>query len=116
VVVVVIPTPGRGFRNGLDDGNNRRLVVLAGLPSSVSTVTNSRCGDTLSPTSNSKVCFLGELAREANLVERWLRVTRREDGGMIEVIVSSLRGSGDDMMSTLGVAGFAMECQRTLND
>ena len=28
--------------------------------------------------------------------------------------VSSFRGSGDDMMSALGVAGFAMECQRTV--
>ena len=27
--------------------------------------------------------------------------------------VSSLRGSGEDMMSALGVAGLAMVCQRT---
>jgi hypothetical protein len=28
----------------------------------------------------------------------------------------SLSGSGDDMMSTLEVSGFAIECQRRLND
>lgn len=56
------------------------------------------------------------MARESNLVDLWLRVTRLEDGGTMAVVSSSLRGSGDDMMSALGVAWFAMECQRRLND
>ena len=67
----------------------------------------------LSPTSSSNCCFLGEPARGANLLERWLRVMRWDDGTAM-VRVSSLRGSGEDMMSALGVAGFAMACQRTL--
>jgi hypothetical protein len=108
--VVVVVRAGRALGKGLGEGNSRRR----GLPwftSSVSTVTNNFCGDALSPTSSSNVCFLGELPRATNLSERWLRVTRRAEYGAIE-LAESLRGSGDDMMSKLGVSGLAMWCQR----
>jgi len=99
-IVVVAAWPRRVLGNGLLDGKSLRRVPLVVSPSSVSTVTNSLWGDWLSPTSSSNVCFLGE----AYLADRWLRVTRCEDGGTIMEVSLSLRGSGEDMMSTLGVA------------
>lgn len=117
VVVVVAVAARREAGKGLGEGNKRRRVEsveATPCPSSVSTVTNSLCGDLLSPTSSSNVCFRGEPAREEKRPDRcWLRVTRCDDGGTM-IVSLSLRGSGDDMMSALEVSGFAMECQRRL--
>jgi len=134
---VVVVTAGvlrrRVAERGVGDWNSLRRGPMALLlpgattadasaPSSVSTVTSRRWGDLLSPTCSSNICLRGELLRARKRWERWLRVTRRvaaDEGGAKKSPpgrVWSLRGSGDDMMSALGVAGSTTLCQRRLKD
>lgn len=71
----------------------------------------------LLPTSSSYACFLGETPSDKNFCARWLRVMRRvAEEVMGSGVAGSLRGSGEDMMSALGVAGLATLCQRRLKD
>jgi hypothetical protein len=63
VVLTVVSLRGVARRFGVGDWKRRRLVLVLALrerSSSASTVTSNFCGALSSPTSNSKVCFLGE--------------------------------------------------------
>jgi hypothetical protein len=118
VVVVAISLRLDIGNKGLEVWNSFRRALpgpAVALGSSVSTVTNSFWGARSSPTSSSNICFLGEVPRVENRLDRWLlRGTRRVDEGRTTLVsMVSLSGSGDDMMSALGVAMLATECQRT---
>lgn len=117
-VVVVAVSRLRTAEVGVGDWKSLRLVLTeeGGWFSSVSTVTSSFCGAALSPTSSSKVCLRGETLRDANRYELWLRMARRTELGANALsLMDSLSGSGDDMMSALGVAVLVIGCQRMLN-
>lgn len=55
---------------------------------------------------------------EEKRLDRWLlRTTRRVDGGGMTLCSTvSFRGSGDDIISALGVFISAKECQRTAKE
>lgn len=117
-LIGTVVVTARGLRRvadaGLDEAKRRRLGPAVALLFSVSTVTRSFWGVLPWPTSSSNLCFRGVFSMDMNLPVRWLRVTRCEEGKKLCVVGESLRGSGDDMMSTDGVAMFATLCQRRL--
>lgn len=84
---------------------NRRRVVLRGPSPSASTVTNNRCGVLSSPTSSSKVCFLGDGGAKA-VIRRsaaWVFFLMAEGGIMGGLRTGSMSGSGDDPRSRVMV-------------
>lgn len=118
-VVVVALCRTRTLACDPGDWNNlRRVATDEGSASSVSTVTSSFCGAELSPTSSSNVCLRGDTLlvalRDANRFDTRLRVTRRVELGKKALSSAvSLRGSGEDMMSALGVYVLVIGCHLT---
>lgn len=127
LVVVVACLLRLGLRVG--DKVKRRLFTPLRRPrsSSASTVTSNRCGDRSFPTSNSKVCFLGDFPADSGLAclmllgicseeSRWygLRFPAvRRVIVLIELGTSSPSGSGDELKSirlVIVALGYAIGC------